>query len=149
MKPVTLSMIGLALLTVAGCTTSERPVSRIVLADDPHEVIVAPNARIRAAIAQRASERGVAVTLNDAKRVVLERDLSQTSAALEASCGGHQAGRKIRVELAIEDGPGATLVTERRFVVDKGNVCPVKLVQADIAQAQQDLADLKRTAERK
>jgi hypothetical protein len=145
----TVAVVGLTVLALAGCTTNERPVSRVVLADDPHEVIVAPNARIRAAIAQRAVERGVAVTLNDAKRVVLERDLAQTPPALEASCGGHQAGRKIRVELTIEDGPGATLVTERRFVVDKGDVCPVRLVQADIAQAQQDLAELKRSAERK
>jgi hypothetical protein len=148
MKPVTVSVLGLSLLALAGCTT-DRPASRVVLAEEPHEVIVAPNAKIRAAIVQRATDRGVQVVSNDAKKVTLEKDLATTPPALEASCGGHKAGRRIRVELLVEDGPGATLVTERRFVNDGGSICPVRLVQADIAQAQQDLADLKRTAERK
>lgn len=148
MKTVKVSLVGLGLLALAGCTSSEKPRS-IVLNEEPNEAIVASNAKIRAAIVQRASERGVQVVSNDTKKVVLEKDLAQTPSALEASCGGHKAGRRIRVELLVEDGPGAVLVTERRFINDGGSICPVKLVQADIAQAHQDLAELKRTAERK
>lgn len=150
MKAGALTIFGFGLLTLAGCTTSERPrATRVVLTGDPSEVIVAPNAKIRAAITQRAVERGAVVVSNDARKVVLERELSQTTPALEAACGGHQAGRKIRIELSIDDGPGATLVTERRFVIDKGDVCPVQLAQADIAEASQALGELKRQAERK
>lgn len=149
MKPGTIAVLGLSLLALAGCTTDRPRATTIVLTDDPHEVITASNAKIRAAIVQRAAERGVQVVANEEKKVVLEKDLAATAPALEASCGAHKAGRRIRVELVIEDGPGAPLVTERRFVNDGGSICPVKLVQADIVQAQQDLADLKRTAERK
>ena len=146
-----LFLVPLLALALAGCTTARlsAPLSPAVAGTGPSVDIFAPGGRVRQVIAQRARQRGTNVVADDARGVVLERALPQTSPVLEASCGPHQPGRRIRIELSTEERPGATLVTEQRFVLDAGGVCPVRLNEADIAEANNSLNELRSQVERR
>ena len=116
-------------------------------ASGPSVEINAPANVVRQVIAQRARQRGALIAGNDSRGVVLERDLPQTSPVLEASCGPQQAGRRIRIELLTAEQPGGTVVSERRTVVDPGGLCPVRLNETDIAEANTSLNELKQQVE--
>lgn len=147
MKPA-LFLTTIATLALAGCNTARLPQPPPVqVAAGPSVDILAPSMRVRQVIAQRAQQRGAGVLSNDARGVVLERDLPQTSPVLEASCGPHQVGRRIRIELRTAEVPGRTEVTERRIVLDQGKTCLVQLNEADIAEANASLNELKQQVE--
>lgn len=109
----------------------------------PYVDIAAPGNRVRAAIAERARSRGTKVASNTRDAVVLERELPSTAPALEASCGPHQPGRKVRIILSTEEQPGRTVVAEQRYVIDGQAVCPVRLNPADMDEAVKALDQLK------
>ncbi len=147
MKPALFSVV-VATLALAGCNTTRSPQPPVAqVAAGPSVDILAPSARVRQVIAQRAQQRGAGVLSNDARGVILERQLPSTSPVLEASCGPHQPGRRIRIELRTAEVPGRTEVTERRIVLDQGKACIVQLNEADIAEANASLNELKQQVE--
>ena len=145
-------LILLAALALSACNTARFSGPQFPppsAAAGPSVEIRAPGEQVRRVISQRARSRGTDVVADDQRGVVLERALAQTSPVLEASCGPHQPGRRIRIELSTEERPDTTLVTERRFVLDAGGVCPVRLNEADIAEANNSLNELKAQVERR
>jgi hypothetical protein len=147
MKP-TFVLATIGALVLAGCNTARPPQPPVAqVAAGPSVDILAPSARVRQVIAQRAQQRGAGVLSNDARGVILERELPQTSPVLEASCGSHQPGRRIRIELRTAEAPGRTEVTERRIVLDQGKPCIVQLNEADIEEANRSLNELKQQVE--
>ena len=143
-----LVLLSLFALSLAGCGAARFSAPQLApAASGPSVDIFAPGARVRQVIAQRAVRRGTQVVANDPRGVVLERALPQTSPVLEASCGPHQPGRRIRIELLTDERPGVTQVTERRLVLDGGGVCPVRLNAADIDEANRSLNELKQQVE--
>ncbi|WP_342362594.1 hypothetical protein [Terrarubrum flagellatum] len=109
----------------------------------PSIVIAAPGARVRTVIATRAQARGTTVASNTPAGVVLERQLAQSTETLEAQCGPHRTGRLIRVVLSTAPAGSGTQVSEQRFIVDGGDVCPVQLTPEDVAQANAGLQEIR------
>ncbi len=135
-------------LTLAACGPRPAAVQPVVATPQPQTqalvpsvFITAPGQRVRAVIAARAQSRGTTVASNTPQGVVLEREIPSSTEALEAQCGPHQAGRKIRVVLATQDAPGGTTVSEQRYILDGGGVCPVTLTPEEVTQANASLQD--------
>lgn len=142
-------------LGLAGCLSTApqpQPVSVPVPARaapaGPAIAIAASSERVRQVVASRARARGTAVARNTAQGVVLERQLAQTPPVLEESCGPHREGRLVRVVLSTFPDATGTRLVEERFVVDGGDICPVQLTEADVEEANRNLADIKAEAER-
>ncbi len=144
-------LVAAAAMPLAGCISSSKPepTAPALRATPPSDealnvLINAPAQRVQAAIVSRARSRGTGGTITDARTVVLERALQQTSPGLEAVCGPHQLGRIVRIIInTVENPPGQTDVTERRFVVDGAKSCPVKLSPGDIESGNKSLEELK------
>jgi hypothetical protein len=140
-----LAAIGLALSACGPRTAVLQPAAPApqpqTQAQVPSVFITAPGQRVRSVIAARAQSRGTTVAANTPQGVVLEREIPSSTEALEAQCGPHQAGRKIRVVLATQEAPGGTTVTEQRYILDGGGVCPVTLTSEEVTQANASLQD--------
>jgi hypothetical protein len=103
---------------------------------------------VRQTIIARAAARGTAGTSPNARTIVLEREISETTPALAAVCGPHQPGRRVRVVLTTDRAGPRTVVTERRFLLDRGGArCAVLLTPEDVAAGNRSLAELKAQAE--
>jgi len=103
---------------------------------------------VRQAIIARAAARGTAGTSPNARTIVLEREIPETTAALAAVCGPHKPGRRVQVVLTTDRAGPRTVVTERRFLIDRGGPrCAVLLTPEDVAAGNRSLAELKAQAE--
>lgn len=140
----------LPLLAVAACSTSRPPVVQAPqpapapVATGPSILIEAPAARVRQTIAARTAARGGKVAANSPEGIVLEAPMRETNQVLADQCGPHQAGRLLRVLLATDSTPAGTLVSERRFVIDGGSSCQVRLTDQEVDQANRSLEDLRK-----
>lgn len=90
---------------------------------------------VRDVIEDSARARGSAVVLVG-DGLVLERPLQSSSDDVVASCGPHRAGRSVRVVLRTQgQGGSRTLLSEERYIIDRGAVCPLALSREDYSQA--------------
>jgi hypothetical protein len=149
-----LSVCALALLAAACASPRQAPVPPALPASGvvsqggtPSVIITAPSQRVRQLIAARAQQRGTGVASNTARGVVLERPLPQSSEVVEASCGPHQPGRLIRVLLATSEIGVQTQVSESRFIIDGRTICPLRLTEKDVQDANASLDQLRAQAE--
>jgi hypothetical protein len=139
-------------LVVAGCGMLDRepavaPAPPAPAASaNPSALIAASSARVRTVIASRAVARGTKVASNTPAGVVLERDLSESTAAVVELCGDHKPGRIVRIVLSTQEAAGQTRVEERRFVVDGGQSCQLRLSPAEVEQANQGLDEIGKQA---
>jgi len=146
-----------ALAAVGGCALPEigdRPNGLVptpppVPANALQVEINAPAKIVQRAIVSRARARGTSANVPDPRTVQLERALADTPPALAASCGPHKLGRIVRVIITTdEEAGGLTRVVERRFVVDTdGTRCAVVLSQADMAEGNKSLLELRNQIE--
>lgn len=148
MKIAFASTLGAATLALAACgprppVAEPPPQPQVQAPSGPSVQIAASGTRVRQVIAARAQARGTTVASNTPQGVVLERALSQSTETLEAQCGPHVSGRLIRVVLSTREAGGSTTVSESRFIVDGGNVCPVSLTPEDVAQANAGLNEIR------
>jgi len=103
---------------------------------------------VRQVILSRAAARGTAGSSPNARTIVLERQMSDTTPALQAVCGPHKPGRRVSVVITTERAGNRTAVTERRFLIDgDGTRCAVVMTPEDVVAGNRALAELKAQAE--
>lgn len=149
---VKLALIMLTAAALAGCGTrpsiveSPAQTAPAVVAPqaEPSIVIAAPGARVRAVIVARARARGATIASDTPDGIALQGPLAQTTEALEAQCGPHQEGRMQRIFLQTREEAGGTVVTDRRFVVDGTNICPIQLTPEELPAARNSLEELRK-----
>ena len=140
----------IATLAVGGCVTASAPPAPLPPAGETalRVTINATPDYVRQAIIARAAARGTAGSSPDARTIVLERQMAETSPALQAVCGPHKPGRRVRVLIKTDGAGNRTVVTERRFLVDgDGTRCAVVMTSEDVAAGNRALAELKAQAE--
>ena len=95
----------------------------------------------------RAKSRGTTVAGIEPSGIILEKLMTQTPAALEATCGPHKEGRRIRVLLGTAEQGAGTLVSEQRFIVDGENECRILQTPDVVEDARRSLNELKTEVE--
>ncbi len=159
----TVILMAMAATGLAGCLSSPAPTyvsaprpaqapapvpqSAAVQSSIPTVLINAPIKTVRSAIITRAKSRGTTVASVENSGIVLEKELPQSPAALESSCGPHRKGRLIRVLLGTAEQGAGTLVSEQRFVVDDGQECRIQQTQDVVDDANRSLNELKTQSE--
>ena len=152
MKP-TFPLIVCVGLAVAGCGSSSKlasssaPVTTTPQIAVPTVLINASPTKVRQTIVSRAKSRGTTVAGIEPSGIILEKLMSQTPAALEAACGPHKEGRRIRVLLGTADQGAGTLVSEQRFIVDGENECRILQTPDVVEDARRSLNELKTEVE--
>jgi hypothetical protein len=120
-------------LIAAACTGP-----RMVMFDRserPQIMVDASLQTVRDVIEDSARARGSAVVLVG-DGLVLERPLLSSSDDVVAACGFHRPGRAVRVVLRTQgQGANRTLLSEERYIVDRGAMCPLPLSREDYSQA--------------
>jgi len=141
-------LLVLAGLALGGCVTAAPPPAAPTGTAELRVTINTSPDYVRQAIIARAAARGTAGTSPNARTIVLEREIPETNPALAAVCGPHKPGRRVQVVLTTERAGPRTVVTERRFLLDRGGPrCPVLLTPDDVAAGNRSLAELKAQAE--
>lgn len=137
-------------LALGGCMTASAPSTPPRPAGET-ALRVTVNATpdyVRQVILSRAAARGTAGSSPNARTIVLERQMSETTAALAAVCGPHRPGRRVSVVITTERAGNRTAVTERRFLIDgDGTRCAVVMTPEDVVAGNRALAELKAQAE--
>ena len=118
-------------------------------ADTPGVIVNAPSATVRQVIADNARARGAKIAANEPRGIVLEGELKSSPPLLEEACGKHVPGRKQRIVLETQETPQGTFLSDRRFIVDGDNVCPLKLTPSEFSEATKRLNATKQAAEQK
>ena len=149
MRP--LHVLPLFALALAGCTTGGRfveavPTQQFVASRSPEVIVNAPADVVRSVIAENAARRGSNL-FEVGGGLALQAPLGQTTPEVAVACGPHIPGRQIRVLLRANEQGQRTRLTEERFIVDGGRVCPMPMVDADVRQAIGALNRVKDTSE--
>ena len=131
---------------VSPVSSSPPPTSNPQVAVPTLQINASP-VKVRQTIVNRAKARKTTVASIEPGGIVLEKLMSATPAALEASCGPHREGRKIRVLLGTLDQGGGTLVSEQRFIVDGENECRIPQTPDVVEDARRSLNELKTEVE--
>lgn len=139
------ALIVLLALSVAGCAGGPR-YGRPARSPVPGVQIDASLQVVRDVIMDSARKRGSAVTLVG-DGLVLEAPLASTRPEVEDICGPHQPGRKTRVVLRTVADERGTILSEERYIVDRGGSCFLPLTPEDAAQSRNALQRIKATAE--
>lgn len=144
-------IVAVSAFGLVGCTNVGRfiepPAQTFVAQRSPEVVVNAPRSVVESVIVDGASARGSRLTDVGGGGFALEAPLDATTPEVAAACGQHQPGRMVRVILRASEQGERTRLSEERFIVDRGRVCPMPLVQADVQQAISALSRVKATAE--
>jgi hypothetical protein len=141
-------LILIGALALGGCVTAAPPPPRPVGETALRVTINASPEFVRQTILMRAASRGAAARTPNARTIVLERQITETTPALAAVCGPHKPGRRVSIVIATERAGTRTAVTERRFLIDgDGTRCAVLLTPEDVAAGNRSLAELKAQVE--
>lgn len=145
---ILIGALALGSLSLGGCVTAAPPPPRPVGETALRVTINASPDFVRQTLLMRAASRGAAARTPNARTVVLERPIAETTPALAAVCGPHKPGRRVSVVIATERAGNRTAVTERRFLIDgDGTRCAVLLTPEDVVAGNRSLAELKAQVE--
>jgi hypothetical protein len=145
-----LGFLFIAGLALGGCVTASAPSAPPAPAGEAalRVTINATPDYVRQTIIARAAARGTAGTSPNARTIVLERQIAETTPALQAVCGPHKPGRRVSVVITTDRAGNRTVVTERRFLIDgDGTRCAVLMTPEDVVAGNRSLAELKAQAE--
>ncbi|WP_296576983.1 hypothetical protein [Phreatobacter sp.] len=138
----------IGILALGGCVTAAPPPSRPTEEAALRVTINASPDFVRQTLLMRAASRGAVARTPNARTVVLERPIAETTPALAAVCGPHKPGRRVSVVITTEGSASRTALTERRFLIDgDGTRCAVLLTPDDVAAGNRSLAELKAQVE--
>jgi hypothetical protein len=138
----------IGILALGGCVTAAPPPPRPTGEAALRVTINASPDFVRQTLLMRAASRGAVARTPNARTVVLERPIAETTPALAAVCGPHKPGRRVSVVITTEGSASRTALTERRFLIDgDGTRCAVLLTPDDVAAGNRSLAELKAQVE--